>query len=461
MSTKLFTGQVGPKLGSDFFASRRRKFFRRLKKNSVAVIVSNPELTRSNDTEFPYRQSSDVLYLTGFPEQGSAVVLSNIGGVEKLTLFVLPKNPTMETWTGIRFGEKGAIKQFGADAAHPDSEFTKVLAGLIGEAECVYYKFGVNSHYDEKFRKLWLESGQASLLNPGDILENLRHFKSKDEVALIAYACEVSAMAHVEAMSLCRPGMFEYQLQAVVESVFGFNGSRAVAYNSIVAGGNNATVLHYTSNADRLRDGDLVLIDAGGEYHGYASDITRTFPVNGRFSEAQKEIYELVLAAQVAAIKAVKPGKTLNEIHAIAADRLRRGLVELGIISAEMRTRTGARKAIKKAEAAGTAADLPKLRDFFMHGTSHWMGLDVHDVPSDRSTRDDAVKPGNIFTVEPGLYFRADDRRVPEKYRGIGIRIEDDILVTRDGYEVLTASVPKSVEEIESIMAQGKARWSA
>ncbi|MBZ0187588.1 MAG: aminopeptidase P N-terminal domain-containing protein [Candidatus Obscuribacterales bacterium] len=456
---KIFSGRTGPQLGQEEFASRRRTFFSRMRKNSVAVIVSNPEMVRSRDTEFPYRQSSDVLYLTGFPEQGSAVVLSNLDGVESFSLFVLPKDAVKETSTGIRFGEVGARKTFGADKAYPQTEFATILGKLIEDAEVVYYHFGTNSDFDDQFRTIWLAE-QKPLYDPTDILEQLRHVKSQAEVEVIRYACQVSAMAHVEAMSLCVPGMFEYQLQAVIESVFGFNGLRANAYGSIVAGGNNATVLHYTTNAERLKQGSLVLVDAGGEYLGYASDITRTFPVSGKFSDAQKEIYELVLAAQLAAIRAARPGQSLERIHAIAANRLRRGLVKLGILPSEMSTARGARNAIRKAKSEGTIRKLPKLSDFFMHGTSHWMGLDVHDVPSDRSLRKDELVPGNIFTVEPGLYFRADDSRVPRKYRGIGIRIEDDVRVTADGYDVLTASVPKSIAEIESLMSGAKARLS-
>ena len=444
------------------FNRRRAEFAACLLPNSIAVIVSNPERTRSNDTEYPYRQSSDMLYLSEFPEPESVLVISNLRGCSQSILFVRKKDKAAEKWTGIREGTEGAVMNYGVSEAHEVSEFEKVLADLLERCDNVYYRHagehGGNPHFDASFDKVWRQNPVA-LHDPTEILSDMRQVKSERELDVMRYSAEVSAMAHVEAMSLCRPGVFEYQLQATIEAVFGFNGCPSPAYTTIVGGGKNATILHYVTNGDVLQDGDLVLIDAGSEYLGYAADITRTFPVNGKFSDAQLEIYNLVLAAQKAAIKAAKPGKTLNQIHAIAGNRLRRGLVELGILPESMKLKSGAEKALARAKRDGVLGETPHLRRFFMHGPSHWLGLDVHDVPLDRSSRDLPLKPGMVFTVEPGLYFDFDDESVPEQYRGIGVRIEDDVVITDDGCEVLTSSVPKEADEIEKLMAEAQTRW--
>lgn len=440
------------------FSRRRGEFAAALHPNSAAIIVSNPERVRSNDTEFPFRQSSDFMYLSDFPEPESVLVITNLRGYPQSVLIVRKKDKSAEKWTGIREGIEGAVENFGVSAAYENTEFESVIEDILGRCENVYYKYGINPAFDARFEKVWRENTVA-LHDPTEILSEMRQIKSERELDVMRYSAEVSAAAHVEAMSLCQPGMHEYQLQATVEAVFAFNGCRAPAYGTIVGGGKNATILHYITNGDVLQDGDLVLIDAGSEYLGYAADITRTFPVNGKFSDAQLEIYNLVLAAQEAAIKAAKPGKTLNQIHEIAANRMRRGLVELGILPESMKNKSGARKTLAQAKKEGTLDSMAHLRRFFMHGTSHWLGLDVHDVPHDRSSRDEPLAPGMVFTVEPGLYFDFDDETVPAQYRGIGIRIEDDVVITEDGCEVLTASVPKKAAEIEKLMAEAQARW--
>jgi Xaa-Pro aminopeptidase len=442
-----------PTIGSSHYRARRARFLEKLEPNSVAIFVSNPERTRSNDTEFKYRQSSDILYLTGFPEPESVVVLTNIKGQPKFTLLVRPKDREREIWTGIRAGVEGAKSVYLADDAQTIDKFDELVGKLLKEAKHVYYKYDRNPEFDEKFGKVWTRA-QKALLNPEALLHELRLFKTPEEVKIMRHAGVISAAAHCAAMRVCRPGMREYQLQSVLESVFTFNGADAPAYGSIVANGNNAVVLHYTENRDELKDGDLVLIDAAAEYAGYASDITRTFPVNGKFSEPQREIYELVLKAQLAAIEAARPGVKLADIHDTATRVMRRGLVKLGILPA-------ASKSSKKKSKESLA-----LGDFYMHGTSHWIGIDVHDVGSYATadgTRTDKGKgkqrrlePGMCFTVEPGLYFDKDDDRVPKRYRGIGVRIEDDILITEDGYRVLTEGVPKTVEEIEELMADSR-----
>lgn len=455
MKKRNITG-AGPRLTGAFYAERRKELFSRLPDKSVCIVVSNPERTRSNDTEHEYRQSSDVLYLTGFPEPESILVFTKNGRRNRMIMFVRPKDRSSETWTGKREGIQGAKNKFGADESYVIGKFTEVVSELIENAEHLYYRFERNPKLDAEFRAIWSED-QRTLLNPDHIIHEMRHVKTDLELDVMRHAAQISAGAHVEAMSLIRPGMTEGQIRSIVESVFGFNGAPDRAYNTIAAGGNNANTLHYTTNADTLRDGDLILIDAGCEYQGYASDITRTFPVNGKFSEAQRQIYNLVLASQLAAIRACKPGATMNQIHAAARHVLRKGLVELGILPASMRTLAGALKVEKEAKDAGRHDKIARLGRFYMHKTGHWLGLDVHDVLPNDDSRNMPLAPGMVLTVEPGLYLPKHDRTVPAKYRGIGIRIEDDVVITADGCEIISAGVPKSVDEIEQVMAKGKA----
>jgi Xaa-Pro aminopeptidase len=442
---------------------RIARFAKQMAPNSVAIIVANPEQTRSNDTEFSYRQNSDILYLNGFPEPESALVIAKSRGKIQTIMFVRPKDRAREIWTGIRHGVEGAKKTFGADVAHPVSDFDKEVGSLIADADTVYYRFGVNQEFDERFRKLW-EPRQKPLVNYADILHEMRLFKGEDELAVMRHAAAISAEAHRQAMLATRPGLKEYQVQAVLEYVFRFHGAAYAAYGSIVAGGNNAVVLHYTNNDQTIENGDLILVDAACEYGGvaggYASDITRCWPANGKFTPAQREIYELVLKAQEAAIRCIKPGIPLARVHQTAERVMRNGLIKLGILPA-----TATKHNTRKKKASGEGGDKQlTLGDFFMHGTSHWMGLDVHDVgkyATSDGTRTDkgrgkrrVLQPGMVFTVEPGLYFDKNDTRVPEQYRGIGVRIEDDVVVTKDGCENLTAGVPKHPDAIEALMAQ-------
>jgi Xaa-Pro aminopeptidase len=438
-----------PVMPASVLAARRKKFLSKLPPNSVAIFVSNPEATRSNDTEYKYRQSSNLIYLSGFPEPESALMLCNIKGQPKYTLFVRPKDRAQEIWTGIRAGVEGAKRKYHCDAAYTNDKFGEILSELLPRSARVYYRIGYNQFFDDQFCALW-QGKQKSLYNPEEIINEMRLFKDTHELAMMQQAAHLSATAHCLAMRACRPGMHEYQLASILEASYLYNGANAPAYGSIVAGGENAVVLHYESNSCALKNGDLVLIDAAGEYQGYAADITRTFPVNGKFKPAQQEIYELVLDAQLAAIKAARPGKKLADVHGAACAVLEKGLKKLGIL------RGGAR-AKQKQGALG-------LRSFYMHGTSHWLGLDVHDVGDYKTgdgTRTDkgrgkqrVLKPGMVITVEPGLYFDAKDKRVPLKYRGIGIRIEDDVAITKSGNRVLTGNVPKSVDEIEKLMSQ-------
>lgn len=448
------THSKAPRFRKSDFKARRTELASLLEPRSAAIFVSNPEQTRSNDTEFPYRQSSNMLYLSNFPEPESILVVTNLPGYPKSILFVRPKDKASEQWTGIREGVDGAIRNYGVSKAYPIDEFEEVLGEILRRADNVYYTHRVNEQLDSSFDSVWLDN-PVTLRSAQTLASSMRLIKSEREVDVMRYAAEVTAEAHAEAMRLCEPGMQEYQLQATLEAVFAFNGLRYPSYTSIVGGGANATVLHYVTNDDELRDRDLVLIDAGGEYQGYAADITRTFPVNGKFTKAQLEIYNLVLAAQEAAIRAARPGKTMHQLHLIAQNRLRRGLVELGILPSTMLTKADHSRAVRKAKGKGELGKLSHLGRYFMHGTGHWLGIDVHDAPWERASRMQPLEPGMVFTVEPGLYFEANDKLVPRKYRGIGIRIEDDVVITEDGCEVLTSGVPKKADEIESLMAEG------
>lgn len=457
MKTNLLAGltllpSVQP-LSKVTYLARLTRLWERMADDSVCILVANPEVTRSNDTHFPFRQSSEIVYLNGFPEPNSALVVSKIAGKQKVMMLVRPKDPLRETWTGIRLGLEGAKNFFASETRSIDS-FDATIAELLEEASVIYYSFGVNPNFDEKFRRAF-EANQKSLLNPKEIIDELRVIKSEDEMNLLRHACRISAEAHRQAMLACKPGVGENQLQAVLEFVFKANGGVGPAYGTIVAAGNNANVLHYVENSKLVEDGELVLIDAGCEFGsvngGYAGDITRTFPANGKFTEAQKEIYQLVLDAQLAAIKLARPGVRLIELHWAVERVMRRGLRKLGILPAD---------ASAHVERSRTSDDKSlALGDLFMHGTSHWLGIDVHDAghydPENRGKKQRVLQPGMVFTVEPGLYLKADDKHIPAKYRGIGVRIEDDILITQEGHEVLTADVPKSVNEIEALMAQG------
>lgn len=450
------------------YRNRIERFIKEMPENSAAIFVSLPEQTRSRDTSFPYRQSSDIYYLNGFPEPESALILSNFKGKNKVTMLLLPKDEERERWEGIRVGLAGALQNYHADEALEIKEFESVITETLAQASRVYYRLGINTEFDHVFLKQ-LSKRQRPLYNPDDILHEQRLFKSAEEITLMKHAADISALAHCQAMRVCRPGMNECELKAEVEHIFTSYGANFPAYGSIVAAGNNANVLHYTWNNATINDEDLILIDAGCEFGGisggYAADITRTFPANGKFSEPQRHIYQLVLDAQMKAIGAVKPGVPLSKIHDIANKVLLEGLIELGILPKNAKLNNEETGKSKKGKDKNGKNKLC-LFDFYMHGTSHWLGIDVHDVGrynTEDGTRSDRgrgkrrlLEAGMVFTVEPGLYFRKDDKRIPKEYRGIAIRIEDDVEVTKDGCKVLTAGVPKSVEGIEALMRSGK-----
>ncbi len=430
------------------FARRRKELMSMMEPNSIAIVPSAQEQTRSRDTEFHFRQDSDFFYLSGFVEPESVLVL--IPGREhgEYVLFCRERDPQKEIWNGYRAGPEGACEQFGADDAFPIDDIDDILPGLIEGRERVYYAMGKDSEFDHQVMS-WVNTIRARVrtgaMPPGELLDldhflhDMRLFKSAAEVKLMKRAGKISADAHVHAMQVCKPGMFEYQLEAVIQHDFAYNGARFPAYNSIVGGGKNGCILHYVENQDVLKDGDLVLIDAGCELDGYAADITRTFPVNGRFSPEQKALYDLALKAQYAALETLAPGRHWNESHEASVRTITAGLVELGLLRGEV-------DQLIKDEA---------YKEFYMHRIGHWLGLDVHDVGDYRVGGEWRVlEPGMVMTVEPGIYVAPDNAGVEAKWRGIGIRIEDDVLITKTGYEVLTADVPKTTADIEALMAE-------
>lgn len=448
---------AAPAISPLTYLSRLSRLWEQMADDSVMILVSNPEAKRSKDTNFSFRQSSDIVYLCGFPEPNCALIVSKLSGKQEILLLVQPKDKERELWDGRRLGLQGARKSYFASKAYAVSEFETLLAGLLKKAKQVYYRFGLNHEFDASFQKHWCEEAQVSLLNFEPILAEMRLIKGAEELRLMKHSALVSAEAHKQAMLAARPGMYEYQIQALLEFVFKSAGAVAPAYGSIVASGENACTLHYVENSKALSDGDLLLIDAGAEFGGisggYAADITRCFPVNGKFSPAQKEVYELVLAAQLAAIEKARPGVRLIELHRAAQKVLRRGLTQMGILP---------ERKVGKAKKAGSAGKELTLSQLMPHGTSHWLGIDVHDVGSYQDKADSArlaslpkrriLEPGMVITVEPGLYFGKHDRRIPARYRGIGVRIEDDLFISQTGAEVLTDAVPKTVDEIESLM---------
>lgn len=424
------------------------EFVRRMGPDSVAIIPAAREALRSNDTEYRFRQDSDFYYLTGFNEPDAVAVIAP-SREARYTLFVRPRDREKETWTGRRAGVEGAKERHGADEAFPVEEFDAKLSEILDGAHTLYYRLGNgNPDLDQKvIRRLahmralgWRKARPPqTITDPGALIHEMRLFKTDEEVALMQRSADIAAEAHREAMRAARPGAKEYEIEALIEYAFRRAGASGPAYNTIVGGGANATILHYIENSAELRDGDLLLIDAGAEYEGFASDITRTFPVNGRFTRAQRDVYDLVLESQTRCIEMVRPGVTLDEMHTRSVEILTEGMARLGLLKGEPS------KLIEEGE----------YKKFYMHRLSHYLGLDVHDAGAyhtDGAPR--PLEPGMVLTVEPGLYVAEDSEDIPEQYRGIGVRIEDDVLVTADGYRVLTDKAPKDAEEIESLMAR-------
>lgn len=428
------------------FKRRRDQLMRRMSKRSVALIAAAPARTRNRDTEYPYRQHSDFFYLTGFNEPESLAVFVPGRKQGAFVLFCREFDPEKAIWTGKHAGLEGARESFGADEAFPITELEKQLPDLLENRERVYFPIGHDAEQDQQVMaavNAVRSRARTGVEAPHEfvavehILHEQRLFKSPAEIEVMRKAAEASMAAHRRAMRVCQPGKYEYEIEAELLHEFARHGMRSPAYPSIVAGGKNACVLHYTENDQPLATGDLLLIDAGAEYANYASDITRTFPVNGKFSEAQRHIYQLVLDAQYAALEEVRPGRRWIDPHNAAVKTLVEGLVKLGLLEGKVS------KLIKD----------ETYKKFYMHRTGHWLGMDVHDVGQYKlKGKWRELEPGMVLTVEPGLYIAPDCTEVDPKWRGIGVRIEDDVLVTQHGHEVLTANLPKSVADIEAFM---------
>ena len=424
---------------------RRRREVMQMMGGGVAIVPTAPVHIRNRDVEFPYRADSDFYYLTHFPEPEAVAVLVPGRAHGEFILFCRERDPEKEIWDGRRAGPEGAVQRYGADDAFPIDDIDDILPGLLENKEKVYYSMGRHAEFDLRLIQ-WVNEVRAKSRTgvhaPGEfvaldhILHEMRLFKSAEEVRLMRRAAKISANAHRRAMRAARPGMMEYELEAELLYEFKKGGAEFPAYSPIVGSGENACILHYTENNAAMADGSLVLIDAGAEVDGYAADITRTFPVNGRFSGEQKAVYEVVLAAQAAALDQVAPGRHWNAPHDAAVRTLTQGLVDLGLLSGEV----------------DGLIEKNAYRRFYMHRTGHWLGLDVHDVGDykiDGEWRE--LEPGMALTVEPGLYIAA-NKDIPERWSNIGVRIEDDALVTADGHEVLTADTPKTVADIEAVM---------
>ena len=428
------------------FARRRKELMSLMAEDSIAIIPAAPERVRSRDTLFPYRQDSDFYYLSGFPEPEAVMVLIPGRAQGEYIMFCRDRDPAREIWDGKRAGPDGLCRDYGADDAFPIADIDEILPGLIEGRERVYYAVGKDREFDAHLME-WVNDirrrARAGASPPGEfidldhLLHELRLFKSAAEIKAMARAGKVAARAHVRAMAVCRPGLYEYQLQAEIEHEFAMAGAAFPAYSSIVGGGANACILHYIENRDPLHDGDLVLIDAGCELDGYAADITRTFPVSGTFSGEQRALYEIVLEAQYAALGATVAGNHWNEPHDLTVRVITEGLRELGLLR-------GSVEELMEKEA---------YKEFYMHRAGHWLGMDVHDVGDykvDHQWR--LMEPGMVMTVEPGIYVAPDNDKVEARWRGIGIRIEDDVAITKQGPKILTADVPKTVADIEALM---------
>lgn len=433
---------------TSIYARRRDRLMGEIGPRACAVFHSPPETLRNGDVHNPFRQSSDLLYLTGFAEPEATLVLRPGAESERVVLFVRPRDPEKETWNGRRAGVEGAVARYGADAAYPVDQLDGKLPELIANVDDLYYGLGNDDAFDLRIARAIAgmrrteRRGKAPpvrVVDPATTLHEHRLFKTADEVALLRRAAAITAEAHIAAMAAARPGGTEYEIQALIDYTFRRRGGVGPGYTSIVGAGDNATILHYVENSAPLRDGDLLLIDAGCEYEYYTADVTRTFPVSGRFTDAQRRAYEVVLRAQLAAIEATKPGVTIDELHDLSVRILTEGMVELGLL-------------------AGPASDRiadDSYKKFYMHRTSHWLGMDVHDVGVyTRGGTARPLEPGMVITIEPGLYVAADAADAPAELRGLGIRIEDDILVTHSGCDNLTAAVPKTVADVEAACAK-------
>ena len=427
------------------FARRRKRLMDVVDSGGIVIQPNAPERVRNRDVYYPYRSDSDFFYLSGFSEPESVMVLVPERPQGEVLLFCRERDAEAETWHGRRAGLEGACARYGADDAFPIADLDDILPGLMENKERIYYTMGRYSEFDQRLVG-WVNrvtsKGRAGVHAPDQfvslahVVHEMRLYKSSQELKAMRKASAIAAQAHRRAMEICRPGMKEYQVEAELLHCFMHNGARSSAYPSIVGGGANSCILHYTENADVLKDGDVLLIDAGAEFDHYASDVTRTFPVNGEFNAEQRVAYEIVLEAQQAAIDEVRPGNTWNEPHEAAIEVITRGLVDMGVIKGRLRK----------------LIDQEAFKPYYMHKTGHWLGMDVHDV-GDYKLGDEwrVFEPGMVTTVEPGLYLSTTIKDLPKQWWNIGIRIEDDVLVTETGNEILSAGAPKSIDDVEAI----------
>ena len=430
------------------FARRRKRLMGMMGADSIAIIPSAKEVVRSRDTHFNFRQDNDFHYLCGFNEPESILILIPGRKHGDYLMFNRELDLVKETWHGRRAGQQGVMEKFAASDAFPIDDIDDILPGLIEGRERIYCAIGNDKEFDEQILG-WLNALRGKMRGTaphGEIIDirhflhDMRLFKSPSEISLMRKAAQISAKAHIRAMQKTRPGINEYHIEAELHHEFARLGARFPAYNSIVAGGENACILHYVENQDPLMDGELLMIDAGAEFELYASDISRTFPINGKFTDDQKELYNWVLKAQYAAIETIKPGASWSAPHEAAVKVLTKGLIEMGILKGTLRT-------LIKKEA---------YKQFYMHKTGHWLGLDVHDVGDYQVGGEPRVlEPGMVLTVEPGLYIPSNSK-VPKRWKGMAVRIEDDVLVTKAGYDVLSKDAPKTINDIETLMSKNR-----
>ena len=420
-------------LPKEEFGERRTRVFTQMQPNSALLLFSEIEKRRNNDCTYPFRQDSYFWYLTGFNEPNAALLLLKTEQAEKAIIFLRPRDPLLETWNGRRLGVERAPQQLNVNEAYSIEEFATVLPKILKNLTALYHVPEIHTWGD----KLVTESAVSfsEILDWRPMLSEMRLIKSPNEIRLMQQAGQITALGHIKAMQTTRPNRFEYEIESDILHEFNRHCARFPSYNSIVAGGNNACILHYTENDRPLNDGDLVLIDAGCEFAMYAGDITRTFPVNGKFSQPQREIYDLVLKAQKRAIELLVPGNSIKQANDEVIRIKTQGLVDLGILKGDV----------------DTLIEQQAYRQFYMHGLGHWLGLDVHDVGSYGQDKQRILEIGMVITVEPGIYI-AEDADVPEQYKGIGVRIEDNLLMTEYGNKILTAAAPKEIADIENLM---------
>ena len=426
------------------FSERRSELSKKVLDDSAIIVASSPVKSRISDTDYLYRQDSNFYYLSGYEEPESILLIRPYAKKDNFIIFCRDRDPLKEQWDGFRSGQKGAVKDFGANKSLSISSADSLMPELLEGAKNIYYSMSSPCGLDKRINA-WVDQIRLNtragaeppqnLLSLDSIIHEMRLLKSDEEIEVMKQAAEITTEAHIRAMKAVKPGMFEYQLEAEYLYAFNKNGARAPAYNSIVGGGNNACILHYVENNSELKDGDVVLVDAGCEYKYYASDVTRTFPVNGSFTEEQKQIYSIVLEAHKQSMDQLQPGNKWNLAHEKSVEVIVEGLIDLGIIKSSKQE----------------AIDTGEYSKFYMHRIGHWLGMDVHDVGSykqDGDWRD--LEPGMVMTIEPGIYILDSLEGVEDKWKGIGVRIEDDVLVTKKGFEVLTPDIPRSIEEVES-----------